>query len=326
MTMTCTATYVVVAGDLGTNITNTATADSDQTPTTTDSNTVPVPQPTLAVVKSNNSLGGFIDADSSGDVSAGDTLTYTYVVTNTGTANLTNVTLGDVNNGAGTLGAITCLPVQPASLAPAATMTCTATYVVAAGDLGTNITNTATADSTQTPSTTDSNTVPVPNPSLAVVKSNNSAAGFIDADSSGDVSAGDTLTYTYVVTNTGTANLTNVTLGDVNNGAGTLGAITCLPVQPASLAPAATMTCTATYVVAAGDLGTNITNTATADSTQTPSTTDSNTVPVPQPSLAVVKSNNSAGGFIDADSSGDVSAGHLGIIHPLLARQLEGSP
>ena len=37
----------------------------------------------------------YADEDGSGDVSADDTLTYTITVTNTGTANLTNVTVDD---------------------------------------------------------------------------------------------------------------------------------------------------------------------------------------------------------------------------------------
>ena len=49
--------------------------------------------------------------------------------------------------------------------------------------------------------------VTVPTPGLVVDKVLTSNA---DEDGSGDVSVGDTLTYTITATNTGTANLTNV--------------------------------------------------------------------------------------------------------------------
>src|SRR5207247_1899355 len=87
--------HVVVAGDLGTTITNIATASSDQAPDDTDTNSIDVPTPELNIVKTNDSTTTWVDADNSGDVSVGDTITYTYTVTNTGTANLTGVTVND---------------------------------------------------------------------------------------------------------------------------------------------------------------------------------------------------------------------------------------
>src|SRR5205823_647469 len=102
-TETATLSHVVVAGDLGTTITNIATASSDQAPDATDTNSIDVPTPELTIVKTNDSTTTWVDADNSGDVSVGDTIEYTYTVKNTGTANLTGVTVVDDKLGAATL-------------------------------------------------------------------------------------------------------------------------------------------------------------------------------------------------------------------------------
>ena len=224
-----------------------------------------------------------IDADGSGDVSVGDTLSYTITATSTGTANLTNVVVSDDLTGA----SISC-----ALVAPNGTCVLDTTYVVA--DLGTPIANTGTADSDQTGPETDTESVDVPQPSLAIDKVYNGIS--IDADGSGDVSVGDTLSYTITATNNGGANLTNVMVSDNLTGA----SISC-----ALVAPNGTCVLDTTYVVA--DLGTPIANTGTADSDQTGPETDTESVDVPQPGLAIDKVYN--GISIDADGSGDVSVG-----------------
>ena len=292
-------TYVVTPADVvAGEINNIGTGDSDQTPPVDDPEVVPVPSPSLTIVKTNNSLSDFIDADSSGDVSPGDTITYTYEVENTGTANLTNVTVSDDRLGAITLTTgLTDIDgdLVADDLAAGATATGTADYVVQPGDLGGDIVNVATADSDQTDPDTDTNTVPVPNPSLTIVKTNNSLSDFIDADSSGGVSPGDTITYSYTVENTGTANLTNVTVTDDQLGVITLTTgLTDIDGDTVAddLAAGATATGTADYVVQPGDLGGDIVNIATADSDQTDPETDTNTVPVPSGGVSMTKLTN----------------------------------
>ena len=111
----------------------------------------------LTLVKSLQSNN---DADGSGTVSVGDTLTYQFVATNTGDQTLSNVTISDPLAG---LSALSCTPAQPSALAPAGSMTCTATYVVTVADVTAgSIDNTATADSNETPPVTDNVAVPVP--------------------------------------------------------------------------------------------------------------------------------------------------------------------
>ena len=237
-TCTLVGTYVVTALDvvLG-SIDNTATADSDQTDAVTDDNTVPIDAPGLDIDKP---APANADEDGSGDVSAGDTLTYTITATNIGSANLTNVVVSDpllTPTGGST----------PCSLvAPGATCTLVGTYVVTAADVAAgSIDNTATADSDQTDEVDDDNMVLVPAPGLDIDKP---APVNADEDGSGDASAGDTLTYTISATNIGSANLTNVVVSDPLLTA-TGGSTPC-----ALVAPGATCTLIGTYVITAGDV------------------------------------------------------------------------
>ena len=83
------------------------------------------------------------DEDGSGDVSLGDTLTYRFVATNDGDVTLSDVVVTDPLPG---LAPLVCVPAAGASLAPGATMTCTATYTVTQVDVDAGrIDNTATA-------------------------------------------------------------------------------------------------------------------------------------------------------------------------------------
>jgi uncharacterized repeat protein (TIGR01451 family) len=285
-------TYVVTPADVvaGT-IVNEATADSDQTVAVTDGETTAVPSPGLTVDKPAPVLS--TDADSSGDISAGDTLTYTITATNSGTANLTDIVMTDdlITPSGGT---------APCGLvATTATCTLVGTYVVTPADVAAGtIVNEATAGSDQTPPVTDDETTSVPAPGLSITKPAPSNA---DEDASGDVSVGDTLTYTITATNTGAANLTDLTITDglITPTGGT---------APCPLvAPGTTCTLIGTHVVTPSDISTgNVTNTATADSDQTGPETDTNVEPAPSPDLAVVKA---APVNADEDGSGDVSVG-----------------
>ncbi|MDH3980412.1 MAG: DUF4382 domain-containing protein, partial [Gammaproteobacteria bacterium] len=97
--------------------------------------------PILTLLKT---LDSNADEDVSGTVTAGDTLTYRMSLGNDGNVTLTNVTVSDPLTG---LSALLCGAVLPATLAPAATLDCTATYVVLPADI--SIVNTATAGSDQ---------------------------------------------------------------------------------------------------------------------------------------------------------------------------------
>ena len=267
-------TYTVTAADVvAGSIDNTATADSDQTGPTTDDNTVPIDAPGLDIDKPAPTNA---DEDGSGDVSVGDTLTYTITATNTGASNLTNVVVSDPLLTA-TGGSTPC-----ALVAPGGTCTLVGTYVVTAADVvAGSIDNTATADSDQTEPVDDENTVPIDAPGLDIDKP---APTNADEDGSGDVSAGDTLTYTITATNIGSSNLTNVVVSDPLLTA-TGGSTPC-----ALVVPGATCTLVGTYTVTAADVAAgSIDNTATADSDQTDEVDDDNTVPIDAPGLDIDK-------------------------------------
>ena len=290
-TCTLVGTYRVTAADVLTGaIVNIATADSTQTPPVTDTVTVPVATPTLTIDKP---APVNADEDGSGDVSVGDTLTYTITATNAGGAALTNVVVSD-DQITPTGGSTPC-----ALVAQGGTCTLVGTYRVVAADVTAGeIVNIATADSDQTVSVTDTVTVPVLAPALAVDKL---APVNADEDGSGDVSVGDTLTYTITATNTGTTNLTNVTVVDdlITRTGGT---------APCALVvPGGTCTLVGTHQVTAADVTAGeIVNVATADSTQTPPVTDSETTPLAAPRLRVDKSDPTNA---DEDGSGDITVG-----------------
>ncbi len=170
--------------------------------------------------------------------SAGQEITYTFAVENTGEVTLTNVKIDDP-----TLG-ITGLAVTPSTLEPGETGTVQATYTVSGDDVNAgSIYNVATA--TGTPpvgddvTDTDDETVTHQTASIHLDKS--AAPQTYDA-------VGDVVTYTFTVENTGEVTLTNVKIDDP-----TLG-ITGLAVTPSTLEPGQTGTVQATYTVSGDDV------------------------------------------------------------------------
>ena len=183
-----------------------------------------VPQPSIDLEKS---AGAVVDVDHNG-ADAGDTIAYEFLVTNTSTLDLTEVAVSDPK-----VGAVTC---PATTLAAGAHMTCTATYVLKAEDVDAGeVTNVATASGTHNGVTvTDKDTVVTP------VEVDVEASISLDkvADATGPVEVGDTITYTFVVTNTGTITLTGLEVLDSMLD----DAVTC-PVT--SLEPGDSTTCTA---------------------------------------------------------------------------------
>lgn len=100
----------------------------------------------VAELSFEKTLSSNADEDSSGTVTPGDTLTYQFDASNTGNVTLNGVSISDPLAG---LSVLSCNVAQPAVLAPGEALSCTATYVVQIGDIGT-LSNTAAADSTET--------------------------------------------------------------------------------------------------------------------------------------------------------------------------------
>ena len=295
-------------------IDNTATADSDQTGPVTDSAAVPLAQsPALTIEKTVTGVDGdttppfLVDA-------AGDVISYSILVTNTGNQTLTGVSVADprianLDCDPGTAGNQT----TGFTLAPTGTLTCTGTYAVTQADIDNNgggdgdIDNTATADSDQTEPVTDSAAVPLEqSPALAIEKT---VTG-VDADTTPPFlvdAAGDVISYSILVTNTGNQTLTGCRCRI--RGSRTSTATPALAGNQTTgftLAPTETLTCTGTYTVTQADIDDNgggdgdIDNTATADSDQTGPETDSAAVPLAQsPALTIEKTVTG----VDADTT-----------------------
>jgi LPXTG-site transpeptidase (sortase) family protein len=207
---------------------------------------------------------------------AGDIVTYTFSVQNTGNVTLTNITLSD-----SLLSGLSCTAI--ASLAPGASQsfTCTGnTYTVLQSDIDNNgggdgdIDNTATATGTPPSgpdvSDTDSQAVTITRtPALTIIKEV-SADNTNWNDTSVTVVVGDTVFYRVRVSNTGNITLTGLVVNDLT--------IACTLVRGADITgdndnnfevgEEWAYTCSVTAV-----LGT-VNNTATADTNETPLASD----------------------------------------------------
>ncbi len=153
-------------------------------------------------------------------VVAGSTVTWTYRVTNTGSLNLSNVQVND-----NIIGAVTNVTNQGNgnnTLEPGEVWTFQATGLAQAGAYE-NLGSVAAISEIQTTVTDqDFSHYFGATPSIQVEKATNG----IDADTPAtgpQVFVGDTVTFTYLVTNTGTVPLSNVVLRDDNGTPGTSG-------------------------------------------------------------------------------------------------------
>ena len=250
--MSCTAPYTVTQADVdaGT-LTNTATYTASApggVPMTADAST------TIGMAQ-NPQVGLTKTASPSAGVVAGTTINYAFDGQNTGNVTLHNVSVTDPLGG---LSAISCTPTTPATLAPGATIHCTATYTVTQADVDAGaIHNTATINGL------DPSNNPVTKSSAATVTANQTSTFSFakTASPTSGVIAGSVVTYSFDGTNTGVTTLHNVGVTDPMAG---LSAITCTPVAPATLAPNASIHCTATYTVTQADVDAgSIVNSAT---------------------------------------------------------------
>ncbi|MEP5631152.1 MAG: hypothetical protein ABJP79_04665 [Tateyamaria sp.] len=241
-----------------------------------------------------------LDLDKTADVPtvalAGDTITYSYLVTNVG-----NITLSEaISVSDDRIANVNCPALPVDGLAPGAAITCSADYEVTQADIDVGaITNIATATSSEAvaPATpgdeTDSVTVPVAvNPSLSLVKTPSVTA---------DVTEGTVITYTYAVTNDGNQTLTDVSVSDAQtSAAGTVALIVsgeqlttdAVPTNDSTdggadgvwdvLRPGDVVSFTADYTVTQADIDQQVVlaNTATAQATDPNNTPLTDTVDV----------------------------------------------
>jgi uncharacterized repeat protein (TIGR01451 family) len=283
---TCTATYLTTQADVDAGqVVNTATAQGDPPGSTTPL----VSEPSTSTVPStgSGSITLLKTATEASFATAGTTLHYSFLVTNTGAVTLSAIGVSDSDLPG--LSAISC---PDATLAPGASETCTATYVTTQADVDAgSVVNSATAQGDPPGSTTPL----VSEPSTATVPATGSGAITLlkSATPGSFAAAGTTLHYSFLVTNTGTETLSAIGVSDSDLPG--LSAITC---PDATLAPAASETCHATYVTTQADVDAgSVVNTATAQGDPPGSTTpvvsqpSTATVPATQaPALTVQKS------------------------------------
>nr|WP_314844358.1 AraC family transcriptional regulator [uncultured Microbacterium sp.] len=216
-----------------------------------------VSAPRLQVVKSGALADGATGV-------AGDVITWTVTVRNTGNVTLSSVSATDSLPGISDLTYGTWPSGTIGLLLPGDAVTATATSAVRQSDVDAGaVSNSVTAVGApargQATSAVGSATVPLASaPALTIQKS-----GVYGAGQTGAV--GDTITYTYSVRNAGNVTLSGVAVSDPHAGLSAISYGTWASGTPGTLAPNQTVTATATYVVRQSDVNTGtITDTATA--------------------------------------------------------------
>ncbi len=182
----------------------------------------------------------------------GQTITYSYLVTNTGGAPVfAPYTVADDK------ASVTC-PETPAALAPGDSVTCTATYVTSQADVDAgSVTNVATAAATD-----QAGRGVTSNRDTVTVTADRTAALTVDKQAGVPTGSavGDTIDYTFLVENTGNVTLTNVNVDDPK-----VGSVSC---PQNTLAPGEQMTCTGTYTLTQDDIDAGtVDNTVTVTAT-----------------------------------------------------------
>ena len=193
---TCTGAYTTTAADVAAgSVSDSATASADNqsgTPVSSAPSSVTTDLVGLTLTKSTSDSGfGF----------AGYVIPYSYLVTNTGSATLSGISVADDK-----VATVSC---PDPTLAPGASETCTGTYTVIQDDVDTgSVTNTAIA-SADPPSgsaiTSNSSSV-----TLEATGAESSLTLAKSTASTGYGAVGDTIPYSYLVTNSGTTTLTGI--------------------------------------------------------------------------------------------------------------------
>ena len=321
-TFTYTGTYTVQQSDIDDNgggdgdIDNVASVVSSEitTPITSEVDT-PISQlPAYTILKTVTDVGG--DGASGSIDAAGDEISYSIVITNTGNLSLTNVVMSDPLL-SGTNGTLVSTPTESVStdsiLAVGETFTYTGTYTVQQSDIDDNgggdgdIDNVASVVNTEitTPQISSTETPVSQLPAYTIVKTvidvgGEGASGVVDA-------AGDVISYSIIVTNTGNVSITNVVMSDpLLSGAN--GTLNTTPLESLStdsiLAVGETFTYTGTYTAQQSDIDDNgsgdgdVDNTASVVSSEiiVPTTSETET-PVDQlPAYTIVKTVTDVGG------------------------------
>ena len=211
----------------------------------------PVVGGALVTVPPTSSLTLANTTTSSGYGAAGQTIPYSYQVTNTGETTLTNIAVTDDHN------SVSC---PSGTLTKGASETCTGSYTVVQADVDSgSVTNSATVAGTTSSGTTVSSS-----PSVVTLLANSATSSMTmskESTTESFAAANDEIDYQYTVTNTGTTTLSDIAVSDsatnpndpnlVPVPAPTPVTVNC---PSATLAPGASEVCTSTYTVTQADV------------------------------------------------------------------------
>jgi uncharacterized repeat protein (TIGR01451 family) len=231
---TFTATYTITTADVAAGrVSNQATANglppigavvtdlSDNSDPSQNNPTITpiVVQPSIAVIKK---ITAVLDTNGSGTTNAGDTITYSFDIKNTGNVPLTNVYVTDV------LATVAGTNITTLNAGSVNTSSFTASHILTLADITAgSFSNQATvqgtygsqiySDLSDNLSFTGNNpTVATLNAGVALVKIIRPLNPITDTNGNGLNDAGDVINYQLIVTNTGTGSLTNITVTDPN--------------------------------------------------------------------------------------------------------------
>ena len=228
----CNGAYGVVQQDIDDgSITNIASATDGNVTSAPDSLTVNATQtPGLTMLKT-------ADPIAPGDFIVGVTANYDYVVTNSGNTTIVDpITVSDNR-----ITSVICPALPPGGLLPTQSITCEGSYTVDGNDVALfEVTNLATATDGNVTSPQVSETIPVGGvPSLSLSKTALPGSSFANL--------GDTITYSFEVTNDGTASFaTPITITDNTIPGSPIACYTPSPANP-DLTPGESFTCTGTF-------------------------------------------------------------------------------
>jgi uncharacterized repeat protein (TIGR01451 family)/LPXTG-motif cell wall-anchored protein len=228
-------------------------------------------QPALSIVKSSSTVT---------IPPVGETIPYSFVVTNTGNVTMTDVAVSDLNTSG-----VSC-PVT--TLAPGEATTCTGSHTVNQGDIDAGVvSNTATAVGTPP---VGPPIPPVPSNRVTILALQLPALSIVKSSSAVTIpSLGDTIAYSFLVTNTGNVTMTDLVVSDPNTSG-----VSC---PATTLAPAESVTCTGSHTVVQGDLDAGVLINAASVVAATPDGTAIPPVPsneitivgIQSPALSIVK-------------------------------------
>ena len=279
---TCTGTHTITQAEVNAGVVNNS-AIANGTPPTGPS--VPsAPSTTSTPIAAAPALSIDKTAGTPSGNTAGSTIAYSFVVTNTGNVTLSGIAVVDALLDAPAV----C---DVATLAPGAVANCTGTHTITQAEVNAGtVNNSAIATGTppaggSTSSSPDTTQTPIAaDPSLTVLKSAGAPSGNI---------AGSTIAYSFVVTNTGNVTLNAIAINDALLDAPAV----C---DATTLLPGAVANCTGTHTVTQADVAAGaVNNTATATGTPpsaTPVTSDPSSTSTPLLAVTVSKLSTPASG------------------------------